>query len=127
MARVLLRPRFIGVALGLALMLGCFPASALARPVGSLASDAAQPTGRAAREAHVARLLAEQKVADALADAGLDAEQIRTRLDRLSDPQLEQLAKSLETIQAGNATAILLGLVAILLIGILIYMQIEAA
>ncbi len=126
MARMLLRPRYIGVALALALMLGCCP-SALAAPVPSMATDVAQPTGRAAREAEVQRLLAEQQVADALAEAGLDAEQIRTRLDRLSDEQLEQLAEQLETIQAGEGTAILLGLLAIVLIGVLIYMQIEAA
>jgi len=127
MTRTLLRPRYIGVALALALMLGCFPAAAMAGPVPSMASDAAQPTGRQAREAQVLRLLGEEQVTEALAKAGLDAEQIRSRLDKLSDAQLEQLAENLETIQAGKGTAILLGLFAIILIGMLIYMQIEAA
>lgn len=127
MTQALLKPRYIGLALGLALVLGCLPTAAFAKPVPSMASDAAQPTGRQAREAQVLRLLNEQKVADALADAGLDVGQIRSRLDKLSDPQLEQLAENLETIQAGKATAILLGLIAIILIGMLIYMQIEAA
>lgn len=127
MTQALLKPRYIGLALGLALVLGCLPTAAFAKPVPSMASDAAQPTGRQAREAQVLRLLNEQQVADALADAGLDAGQIRSRLDGLSDAQLEQLAENLETLQAGKATAILLGLVAIVLIGMLIYMQIEAA
>ena len=127
MARTLLKPEFVGVALALALMLGCFPSAAMARPVGSMPSEGAQPTGRQAREAQVVRLLAEQQVAEALTKAGLDVEQVRSRLDKLSDQQLEQLAQQLETIQAGKGTAIALAVLAIILIGILIYMQIEAS
>jgi len=127
MTRTWLKPGYVGVALAVALMLGCLPSAAWAKPVPSMANEGAQPSGRAATEAKVQRLLAEQQVADALAKAGLDADQIRSRLDRLSDEQLEQLAQQLETIQAGKATAILLAMVAIVLIGILIYMQIEAA
>ena len=127
MLNTLLKPGYVGVALAVALMLGCLPSAAMAKPVPSMASDAARPTGRQAREAQVLRLLAEDQVAEALADAGLSPDEVRSRLDKLSDEQLEQLAQNLETIQAGQGTAIVLGLVAIILIGMLVYMQIEAA
>jgi hypothetical protein len=124
---MLLRPRYIGVALALALALGCLPSAAMARPVPSMASAGAERSPRQAAEAKVLRLLAEEQVADALTDAGLKPAEVRSRLDRLSDEQLEQLADHLETIQAGQGTVIVLGLVAVILLGILIYMQIEAA
>ena len=127
MTRSLLQPRFVGIALGLALALGCFPIGAQARTVASMASDATQLSPRQARQAQVVRLLAEQKVAKALASAGLDAQQVRERLDQLSDQQLEQLAQNLETINAGKGTVIVLALVAVILVGMLIYIQIEAA
>ena len=127
MTRTLLQPRCVGIALGLALALGCFPMGAQARTVASMASDATQLSPRQAREAQVIRLLAEQKVAKALASAGLSAEQVRTRLDKLSDQQLEQLAQNLETVKAGKGTIVVLALLAVVLVGILIYMQIEAS
>lgn len=127
MTRTLLSPQYIGVALALAFLLGCFPPQAMARPVPSMASHGAQPSPRQAAEAKVLRLLAEEQVAQALTDAGLKPDQIRSRLDRLSDEQLQQLADHLETVQAGEGTAIILGIIAIILIGMLIYMQIEAA
>jgi hypothetical protein len=114
--------------LGLALLLGVFPAGVQAKPVASMpSSGATQTTARQARQAQVARLLSEAKVAKALEDAGLSAEEVKSRLDSLSDEQLEQLAQNLETVQAGKGTAIVLALVAIVLIGMLIYMQIEAS
>ena len=127
MTRSLLQPRFVGLALGLALALGCLPFGAQAGTVASMASDATQLSPRQAREAQVVRLLAEQKVAKALASAGLDAEQVRERLDQLSDQQLEQLVQNLETVKAGKGTIIVLAAVAVILVGMLIYMQIEAS
>ena len=117
MTRSLLQPRFVGIALGLALALGCFPIGAQARTVASMASDATQLSPRQARQAQVVRLLAEQKVAKALASAGLDAQQVRERLDQLSDQQLEELAQNLETINTGKGTIIVLALLAVILIG----------
>jgi len=128
MTGTLLDARVVGLALGLALMLGLCPTGVAARPVASMASSGAtQVTARQARQAQVVRLLAEAKVAKALSAAGLSAEQVKSRLDSLDDEQLEQLARNLETIQAGKGTAIVLAALAILLIGMLIYMQIEAA
>ena len=121
-----LRSRYIGLALGIAVMLGCFPAGVQAKMVGSMASDAQQLTGRQAREAQVTRLLAQEKVAQALGKLDVTPEQVKERLGDLSDDQLEQLAQNLETIQSGKSAGIALMLLAIVLLGVLIYMQIES-
>ena len=121
-----LRSRYIGLALGIAVMLGCFPNGVQAKMVGSMASDAQQLTGRQAREAQVARLLSEEKVAQALGKLNLTPEQVKEHLTQLSDDQLEQLAQNLQTIQSGKSAGIVLMLLAIVLLGVLIYMQIEA-
>ena len=63
MMKALVQPRYVGVALAVALLLACFPTSAEAKMVGSLASRSQQLTPRQAREAEVARLLSEKKVA----------------------------------------------------------------
>ncbi len=127
MVRELLEPRWVGLALGLALALGCLPAETRAGMVGSLSSDERPLTGRDAQLARVQRLLAEQKVAEALESVGLTTDEVRSRLATLSDAELAKLADNLETIQAGKGTVVALLLVAVILLGVLIYMQIEAA
>ena len=126
MAEGLLRPRFVGLALGLAMALGCLPAGLEAGMVRSRPSGAASLTPRQAREAQVRRLLGEAKVAQALAAVGLTPEQVRSRLDRLSDPQLDELAQHLETIQAGRIIFFVLLFVPLLLIISLIAGAVEA-
>lgn len=123
----LLRSRYVGLALGLALVLGCFPAPAQAKMVGSLPSHARGLTTRQAAEAKVKRLLAEEKVAEVLQAHGLTAEQITSRLDRLDDQQLEELTQHLETIQAGQGGAYFFVGIAVVLLFVLIYMLVEAA
>ncbi len=123
----LLRARHVGLAFGIALMLGCFPTGVEAKMVGSAASGEQGLSPRQAREAQVLRLLAEEKVAKALQAANLTPEQVRQRLDRLNDAQLSQLADHLETIQSGGSAVIALVFLAVVLIGVLLYMQIEAA
>jgi hypothetical protein len=115
------------LALGLALVLGCLPTPAWARMVGSLDSGGDMPSPRQMQEARIQRLLARAEVAQALEKAGLNASEIGQRLDRLDDQQLEKLGSSLETIKAGKGGAYVLVGVAVLLLIILIYMQIEAA
>ncbi|TFG88196.1 MAG: hypothetical protein E4H17_02755 [Gemmatimonadales bacterium] len=127
MTGAFLRSRYIGLALGLALVLGCFPSSASARMVGSLDSGGETPTSRQVQEAHVQRLLAQAEVTQALEKAGLNADEIGQRLDRLDDQQLQKLASNLETVEAGKGGAYVLIGIAVLLLFILIYMQIEAA
>jgi len=122
-----LRSRYVGLTLGIALMLGCFPMGAEAKMVGSMASGAQELTPRQAKEAEVLRLLDEAKVAKALESLDLTPDQVRSRLDQLNDAQLAQLATQLETIKSGKGTVLALALLAIILIGVLIYMQIEAA
>ncbi len=122
-----LRVRYVGLALGLALMLGCFPRGAEAKMVGSAASGEKGVTPRQAREAQVLRLLAEEKVAKALEGANLSPDQVRERLERLNDAQLAELAGHLETIQNGQGAVLALVVVAIILIGMLLWMTIEAA
>ena len=78
----LLQAKYVGVAVGVALMLGCFPVGAEAKMVGSAASGEQGLSPRQAREAQVIRLLAEQKVAKALQGANLTPDQVRQRLDR---------------------------------------------
>ncbi len=127
MTSTLLQSRYIGLALGLALMLGCFPTAASAKMVGSLETGGAAPTAREMQESRVQKLLAQADVAQAMQDAGLDASQVGERLDKLNDQQLEKLASNLETIQAGKGGAYFLIGVGVLLLFVLIYMQIEAA
>jgi len=127
MVRALLHPRCVGLALGVALILGCFPVGAEAKVVSSQASGQQELSPRQMREAQIQRLLGEQRVAEALQSAGLTADAVRSRLDQLSDTEVDELAQNLETIQAGKGTAIVLGLLVLVLIGVLIYMQIEAA
>jgi len=122
-----LRAKYIGLALGLAVMLGCFPAGAEAKMVGSAASGEQGLSPRQAREAQVVRLLAEEKVAQALRQAHLTPDQVRERLDRLNDAQLSQFADQLETVKAGQGAVLVLALVAVILTGMLLYMTIEAA
>lgn len=122
-----LRAKYVGLALGIALMLGCFPTGVEAKMVGSAASGEQGLSPRQAREAQIIRLLAEEKVAKALRAADLTPEQVRQRLDRLNDAQLSQLADHLETIQSGKGAVLALVLLAVVLVGILLYMQIEAA
>jgi hypothetical protein len=95
--------------------------------VGSLDSGGGVPSPRQTQEARVQRLLAQTEVAQALAKAGLNASEIGQRLDRLDDQQLDKLASSLETIQAGQGGAYFLAGVAVVLLIILIYMMVEAA
>jgi hypothetical protein len=122
-----LKARYVGVALGIALMLGCFPVVAEAKMVGSAASGEQGLSPRQAREAQVLRLLAEEKVAKALEAANLTPDQVRQRLDRLNDAQLSQLADQLQTIQSGQGAVLALVVLSIALIGVLIWMTIEAA
>ncbi len=122
-----LRARYVGLAFGIALLLGCFPAGVEAKMVGSAASGEQGLSPRQAREAQVLRLLAEEKVGKALAAARLTPDQVRERLGRLNDAQLSQLADQLETIRSGKGAVIALALLSVILVGILLYMQIEAA
>jgi hypothetical protein len=123
----LLQSKYVGVALGVALMLACCPSGVEAKMVGSAASGEQGLSPRQAREAQVVRLLAEQKVAKALQAASLSPDQVRQRLDRLNDAQLSQLADQLETIKSGKSAVIALVFLAVVMVGVLLYMQIEAA
>jgi hypothetical protein len=127
MTGAFLRSRYIGLALGLALVLGCFPTPVWAGMVGSLDSGGDTPSARQMQEARIQRLLAQTEVSQALEKAGLNASEIGQRLDRLDDQQLGKLASSLETIKAGKGGAYVLVGLAVLLLIVLIYMQIEAA
>jgi hypothetical protein len=95
--------------------------------VDSMGSGAQDLTPRDARVARIHRLLAEEKVARALESAGLTTDEVRSRLDQLDDSQLDELAKNLETVKAGKSTGIALAFLLLILVGVLIYMQIEAA
>jgi len=127
MSRSLLAPRCVGLALGVAFLLACFPGGLEASMVGSMPSGQQDLTPRQAREAQVSRLLGEERVAAALATLGLSSDQVRSRLDRLNDQQLGQLNQNLETVKAGGEAVLALTFVAVILLGVLIYMQIEAA
>jgi hypothetical protein len=127
MAKSLLAPRYVGLALGVAFLLACFPGGLEAAMVGSMPSGQQDLTPRQAKEAQVSRLLGEERVAAALGALGLTGDQVRSRLDRLNDQQLGELTRSLETVKAGGDPVLALTFVAVILLGVLIYMQIEAA
>ena len=71
--------------------------SALAAPIESVDSSSATVAWQ-----KVDSFLGEQIVADQLQALGLDPQQARTRLARLSDAQLEQLAAQIDLVKAGG-------------------------
>ena len=72
-------------------------AAAMAAPVESVESARASAALR-----KVETFLSEQAVAQQLTALGLSEEQVSTRLARLSDVQLEQLAAQVDLIKAGG-------------------------
>ena len=70
--------------------------SAVAAPVESVES------GRAAGLTKVEGFLGEKVVTDRLTSLGLTRNQVSTRLARLSDTQIEQLATQIDQIRAGG-------------------------
>jgi hypothetical protein len=90
--------RWLAVALLAALLA---PAQALAAPIPSKARTI-PPTPRDADAVTVTDFLARAEVAEALAAAGLSAEDVKDRLARLSDEDLRHLASNLAQIQAAG-------------------------
>ena len=114
MTERLLRPLSLGTALAVALALASFPPCAWGARVESMPSGQRDLTPRQAREAQVSRLVAEERVAAALASAGLTPDQVRSRLDRLNDAQLDELAQHLESVKAGGFFFIIIPIMIIL-------------
>ena len=103
MTRTLPRPRCVGIALGLAVSLACFPASAPAAMVGSMPSRQRDLAPREAREHEAARLL------------------MAGRLDRFGTSDLAEFARDPEHIGAGKGVPFVYAVVALVLLGVLFY------
>ena len=81
-------------------------------------------TERAEERARVQTFLERKIVQQRLADFGLSAEEITSRLDQLSDAQLHQVASQIEALQPGGdaAVTVLAVLLIVILVVVLIYL-----
>ena len=75
--------------------------STLAAPIPSKI-DAPRVDARDAHVATIENVLARNDVADALRSHGLSADEVQSRLERLSDDDIRHLASNLEQIQAAG-------------------------
>jgi len=98
------------VMLLLALWFGCAPSTSFSLPIGSYEH---RNNYTADREA-IDSFLAQDLVSERLAKMGLSEQEVRSRLDKLSNEQIHELASNLERIKAGSGSAWAIALVAVL-------------
>jgi hypothetical protein len=98
------------------LIIGSIPAKSMAYVVGSETMVA--PIDRAADMAAVQRVLESRIVADKLTSMGLTSTEIRDRLGKLTDAELHQFAKQIDSLYPGGDA--LGAVIAILVIVILV-------
>jgi hypothetical protein len=95
---MMLRARRLFLVLAAVWLVSALPAAA-----GVMASRVEEPASSRARNlAEVRDVLARDEVASALAAHGLSADEVESRLDRLSDEDLTSLAANVDQIQAAG-------------------------
>lgn len=107
----------IAVVLGM-LFIGAVPARSLAYMVGT---EAVASPVRAQDMANVRRILESKLVAGKLIEAGLTPTEIQTRLDKLTDDELHDFSKQLDSVYPGADG---LGVIIALLIIVILVMVI---
>lgn len=99
-----------------------FPTEAQASlaPVQTTASDSDPSLSRTEDLQKVQRLLENKIVRQRLEDMGLNAEEINTRLDRVSDVQMHQFAMQIDALMPGGDDGTLSTIALVLLIVVLV-------
>ena len=100
------------------LVIGSIPARSMAYVVGV---DEAAPQSRVSDMERAQRVLESKLVSAKLAQMGISSEEVNTRLDKLSDSELHQFAKKVDSLYPGGDG---LGIVIALLIIIILVMVI---
>lgn len=98
-----------------AIFLGCLPCGAWAGPVPSSLGDLGS-----AREADILRIeqmLADGRVVKVLARRGIEPDELRRKLEKMSDREIHMLALRLENVKSGGQIT---GILIIILLVILI-------
>lgn len=98
------------------LVIGAIPAKSMAFVVGIETINA--PIERAADMEKVQRVLESKMVSDKLTSMGLSADEVRERLAKLTDAELHQFAKQIDSLYPGGDA--LGAIIAILIIVILV-------
>lgn len=108
----------VAVIFGL-LIIGSVPAQSLAYMVDS--SVVTAPASRAADMDNIQRVLESKLVSQKLSQAGLSMTEIKSRLDRLSDSDLHQFAKQIDSVYpGGDALGVIIAILVIVLLVLLI-------
>jgi len=96
------RPRFAIPALLWSIFLGCLPCGQ-AGMVGSIEECGVTNAGRDTHLLQVKVFLAQEQVRQQLRRLGFSEEEAATRLERLGDDELRQVAQRVEELQSGQA------------------------
>lgn len=116
--RILKNKRIYFIMLLLALWFGCIPSPSFALPVGSYDQNTTYLRDREIIDS----FLAQELISEKLTRMGLSKDEIDSRLDKLSDWEIRQLAMRLEKIKAGSGGGWAIALaVVLLLIGMVFF------
>lgn len=119
------RPYFRLVACILAV--GVFALGSLPREGLAYVVEADGPLNTASRPADIGaiqRVIEERLVAERLQSLGLSTDEVRARIDKLTDEELESFAKNLDSIYpGGDITSLLVLLVIVLLV--MVWLKLE--
>ena len=99
-----------------AIILGCLPSGASAGPVAS--STGKVKTTRDEDIVRIEKLLSDGKIARALARRGVKPDEVRQKLEKMSDHEVHMMAERLETTKSGGDAVV--GILIVLLLVVLI-------
>ena len=111
----------IAVVLAFAIFaIGSIPRDSMAYIITSGTDIAASVQTRAADMASVQRVLEAKMIKERLVKMGFSGEEVKSRMDKLSDEELHQFAKKLDTLYPGGD----LGIIVVLLVIVILVMVI---
>ncbi len=97
-----------------AIILGCLPGGASAGPMPS--SNGKVKTTRDEDIIRIEKVLQDERIAKALAAKGVDADELRGKIDLMSDHEVHMLAERLEETKSGGSTGGILVLIILVLL-----------
>lgn len=103
-------------------VIGSIPSESMAYVVGS---EVSAPAGRASDMDSIQRVLESKLVSEKLSKAGLSGDEINSRLAKLSDTEVHQFAKQLDSLYPGGDA--LGAVIALLIIVILVLVILKLA
>lgn len=103
-------------------VIGSIPSESMAYVVGS---EVSAPSGRASDMDSIQRVLESKLVSEKLSKAGLSGDEINSRLAKLSDTEVHQFAKQLDSLYPGGDA--LGAVIALLIIVILVLVILKIA